>query len=122
MTRSPDVIGISRCARDVSHPHQLPLRTGLIFHDVSGHSAVGYCIRTGQVHLARPAASGKVAVLGADHDLIRARGNSRPGVDAGAAAGLDYDGAGLLEDIQIALGYAVLTSLLRTELNVELAR
>src|SRR5260370_17316648 len=77
-------------------------------------------IWTGEIHLARPAASGKVTVLSADHDLIRTGGNSRSGVDAGATAGFEHDRTGLFEYIQIALRQAVFTSLFQPKLTLKL--
>src|ERR1700732_4159041 len=96
--------------------YQLVRFTGFVFHNVARHGAGGNGVWAGQVHLTRSAATGEVTVLRTDHDLVRARGNTRPGVYAGATARLNYDCPCLLENLQISISYAVLTRFLRTKL------
>src|SRR3989441_12038496 len=104
------------------YPHGLPLLTGLVFHDVACNRARRHCQRAGEIHLSRPAAAWEVTILGADHDLIRPRRNSGAGINAGAAAWLNHMRPGVLENIDIALAYTVITSLLRAELDIKLYR
>src|SRR5689334_16405504 len=92
-----------------------------VLHDVPRNGACRDGIWAGKVHLSRPAATGKITVLRADDDLVAAGGDPRAGVDAGAAARLNYDGACLLEDIEISLAQAVVTCVLGAKLNVKLA-
>src|SRR5438094_9299253 len=100
--------------------HQLLLLTRLILHDVSRHGARRDGQWRSEIHLSRPPATWEVTVLRADHDLISPRRNSRPGVNASAATGLDHVSAGLLKHFQISMPQAVLARLLRPKLNVEL--
>src|SRR6267142_6377043 len=95
------------------------LRAELIFHDISGHGAGCHRIRTGQIHQAGAAASREIAILRADDHLIGAGGNSRPRVDAGAAAWFDHGRPGADKDIEVTLFNAVFPRLLRAKLNVE---
>src|SRR5579871_4143141 len=103
------------------HRRRLALAGRLVLDDIAGERTGGHRQRTRQVHLPRPAAPGEVAVLRADDDLVRARRNARPGIDARAATGLDDVRARLLEDVEITLADAVLARFLRAELQVELA-
>src|SRR2546426_2471476 len=104
------------------YPHRLPLLAGLVLHDVACHCARRHCQRAGKIHLSRTATAWEVTILGADHDLIRPRRNSGAGINAGAAAWLNHMRAGVLENIDIALAYTVITSLLRAELDIKLYR
>src|SRR5580692_12655653 len=53
----------------------------LVLHDVARYRARGNGQRRGQVHLPWAAATGEIAVLRADHHLIRTSRNSGSGVD-----------------------------------------
>src|SRR5438876_11111477 len=106
----------------VPRPHRLPLLAALIFHDVACNRARRHCQRAGKIHLSRTAAAWQVTVLGADYDLIRSRRNSGSSINASAAAWLNHMRAGVLENIDIALAYTVITSLLRAELDIKLYR
>src|SRR5258708_31850497 len=99
---------------------QFPFFVGLIFGYVSSDGTCCNCQRACQIHLTRTTSPREVAVLGADHDLVRPRRNTRAGVDASAATGLDDVGSGALEHVQIAAPYAIFPRLLRSKLNVEL--
>ena len=101
--------------------YQFPLLTGLVFHDITRHRARRHCQRTREIHLPRPAASGEVAVLGADHNLVGPRGNARTSIDTSAATRLNGVRTSFLENIQIALANAVLARLLRSKLNDRIA-
>src|ERR1700740_2149423 len=68
-------------------PDQLFLFTRLILHDVPCHSTGGHRERRCQIHLSRTAASGEIAVLGADYNLIGTGRDTWPGIDAGSATG-----------------------------------
>src|SRR5205814_5478866 len=81
-----------------------------------------HCQWAGKIHLSRPAAAWKVAVLRADYDLIRPRRNSRAGVDARAATRLNHNRSGLAENLEVTFANAILARLLRSKLNVELHR
>src|ERR1700722_1444087 len=94
----------------------------LVLHDVARNRARGNGQRRGQIHLSWTAATGEIAVLRADHHLIRTSRNSGSGVDAGSATGLDHVRAGLLKHVQVAFANAVLARFLRSKLNVELHR
>src|SRR5579859_193286 len=100
--------------------YQFSLTCRLVLGDISRDGARSNREWTRQIHLSRSAAAGEVAILRANHDLIRPRRYSRTGVDAGAATRLDHGCAGFLEDIQVALAHAVFACGLRAELNVEL--
>src|SRR6266566_5258560 len=104
------------------YPHGLPLLAGLVFHDVACNRARRHCQRAGEIHLSRPAAAWEVTILGADHDLIWARRHSRSSINAGTAAWLNNMRPGVLENIDRALAYTVITSLLRAELDIKLYR
>src|SRR5712671_854760 len=69
-----------------------------VLDDISRHGAGCHSVWAGQIHQSGAAAAGKIAVLSADHHLIRTRRNSWPGVDAGAATGLYYDRANFFEN------------------------
>ena len=101
---------------------QFLLLARLVFDDISRDRAGRDSIRRRQIHLTRAAASREIAVLSADHDLVRTRGNARACVDAGSATGLDHLRARLAEDIQISAANAVVASFLRAELDEELDR
>src|ERR1039457_3550292 len=92
-----------------------------VLDDVAGDGAGRHRQRTGQVHLPRTAAPGKVSVLRADHHLVGTRGDTRSGIDAGPAARLNHLRAGSAEDVEVALAHAVFARLLRSELEIELA-
>src|ERR1019366_5898122 len=92
-----------------------------VLHDVASDGAGGHRQRTRQIHLPRTATPGKVPDLRADDHLVGTRGNTRSGVDAGSATGLNHLCAGLAEDVEIALTHAVFARLLRSELEIELA-
>src|ERR1039457_7185985 len=79
----------------------------LVLDNISRHSARRYSQWRRQVHLPRPAASGKISVLRADHHLIGTRRYSRPRIDARAATRLDHARASLLEDFEIAAALRV---------------
>src|SRR5579863_2241145 len=108
-----------RRAASLSHHRRLAFARRFVLHDVACQRACRNRQRTRQIHLPRPAASWKVAILRADHDLVRTRRNARSGVDACAAAWLDNVRACLLEDLEIALAHAVLARFLRAELQIE---
>src|SRR5580698_8355310 len=97
----------------LGHTRRLALACRLVLHDVAGNRAGRHRQRTRQVHLARTAASGEVAVLRADHHLRGTRGDARPGIDAGAATGLNHMRSGALEDVEITFANAILARLLR---------
>src|SRR5580658_7914379 len=101
-------------------PHQRLAR--LILHNVARNCARRDRQRRSQIHLSRTAAPREVAVLRADHNLIRSRRNTRPRVDARSATRLDHNRPSLLEYSEIALAQTVLARLLRSKLNVELHR
>src|SRR5207248_292046 len=103
-----------------SHSHEFRLFGRFVLNNVTRHCCRGHSQWTGEVHLPRTAATGKVTVLCADDNLLRSRGDARSGIDAGAAAWLDDYRTGLFEDVQIAFAHAVLARLLRAELDVEL--
>src|SRR5437667_1415523 len=103
-------------------PHRLSLLAGLVFHDVACHCARRHCQRAGEIHLSRPTAAWEVTILCADYDLIWPRRNSGSSINASAAAWLNHTRAGVLENIDIALAYTVITSLLRAELDIKLYR
>src|SRR5258708_35098383 len=86
---------------------------------MTGHSAGGHRVRAGQIHLAGTAAARKIAVLGADRDLVGAGGDGRSSVGAGAATGVYHDRARLMEDVKVAPANAVFPSLLPAELNIK---
>src|SRR5450755_1365823 len=96
------------------------LSSRFVFHDVASNSAGRDRKRAGQVHEPGSAAAREVAVLRADHHLIRPRGNSRAGIDARSATGLDDARARFLEYFEVALANAVFARLLRPKLDVEL--
>src|SRR5579859_5639757 len=93
---------------------------GMVFDDIPRHRARSHGERRCQIHLARPAASGKVAVLRADHHLIGARRYARPRIDARATTGLDHTRAGFFENLDVTPALRVFARFLRTELNPEL--
>src|SRR5579859_5758017 len=78
--------------------HQLPFHAGLVLDDMARHRARGHGKRTGQVHLARPTASGEIPVLRADYHLLRPSGHPRPSIYARAATGLNHLRSSFLED------------------------
>src|SRR5438552_13557581 len=102
--------------------HRLSLLAGLVFHDVACHCARRHCQRAGEIHLSRPTAAWEVTILCADYDLIWPRRNSGSSINASAAAWLNNMRPGVLENIDIALAYTVITSLLRAELDIKLYR
>ena len=75
-----------------------PLFAGFVFHDVTCNGARRDCQWARKIHLSRPAAPRKIAVLGADHNLIRPGGNPRPRVDAGSTAWLNDVSPGFREN------------------------
>src|SRR5436190_15497802 len=79
----------------------------------------GHDVGAGEVHLARPAPAGEVAVDRAHGHLVAACRDAGSSRDAGAARGLDDLRAGLLEDLQVALRPAPLLHLLAPELDPE---
>src|ERR1700676_4102000 len=101
---------------------QFFLLARLVFHDVSRNRAGCNRERGGQVHLSGPASAGEIPVLCADHHLVGARRNSRAGVDARSATGLDHLRTRLLENVNVAFAQAIFPGLLRSELNVKLHR
>src|SRR5208282_3850570 len=78
---------------------------GFVLDNVPRHRACGHGQRRRQIHLARPAASRKISVLRADHDLVGTRRYSRPGIDARATTRLDHARTRLLENLDIALAF-----------------
>src|SRR5579862_6379805 len=86
---------------------QFPLRARFILNDVTGNGAGCDRERASQIHLSRAAAAGKITVLRADYDLLWPRRHSRPGIDAGAATGLDHVRPRLLKYVEISLANAV---------------
>ena len=102
---------------ELRHSHRV---RGFVRDNVSRHRARGHGQRRRQVHLSGPAASGKVSVLRADHDLIGTRRYSRPGIDARATTRLDHVRAGYLKNLDVALALRVLARFLGAELNPEL--
>src|SRR5258708_12853157 len=84
---------------------QFPFFAGLIFGDVSSDGTCSNRQRACQIHLARTTSPREVAVLGADHDLVRPRTNTRPVVDASPATALDNVCSAPLEHVHIAAPY-----------------
>src|ERR1700674_5508737 len=100
--------------------YQIARVRGRILDNVSSHRAGCHGQRRRQVQLPRPAASGKISVLRADHNLLRTRRYSRPRIDARSTARLDHVCAGFLENLDVALALRVLARFLGTELDPEL--
>src|ERR1051326_2195055 len=98
---------------------QFPLR--LVLHNETGHGACRDRVGAGQIHLSRTTAAREVSILSADDDLVRPCRDARSSVNASTATGFNHDCACLVEDIKIALLDTVVTGVLRTELNIELA-
>ncbi len=105
-------------SRQASH-RVLSSLARLVLHDVTRHSAGCDRQRACQIHLSRPAASGKIAVLRADDDLVWTAGHSRPCVDARATTWLNHARAGFFENLEIALALRILARFLRSELDPE---
>ena len=102
--------------------NQVRLGTRLVFHDVSGDCACCNSEGRGKIHLSGSATAREIAILRADDDLIGARGHSWTCVDAGSTAGLDHLRPGSFENVQISATQAVISRLLRAELNYLLAK
>src|SRR5579862_5591026 len=120
-TPPPRLSSISKSRRLLS-PDELAFLARFVLHDVPRHSARGDRKGRRQIHLPRTASSGKIAVLRADHDLIRTRGHTRAGVDAGSATGFNHLCSRVLEDFEIAFTQAVIACFLGAELDVKLSR
>ena len=88
-----------------SSSNQLSLLTRLVLYDVPRDGAGCHGKRRSKIHLSGAAAAGEVSVLRADDDLIGPRRNSRSGIDAGSAAGLDDVRAGVIS--HLSAGYQV---------------
>src|SRR5215510_7993734 len=117
----PTILTAIVSSATVSGDNQLALAAGFILHDIASHGAGCNGVRACQIHLSRTAASREIAVLGADHDLVRTRRNSRTRIDAGAATWLDHDRSCTLESFQITIADAILPRLLGAKLNIKLA-
>ena len=114
------LIGVLENAGLVLYSRRFVFGCGLVLRDVSGDRARGYSVGTGKIHLPRSAASGEVTILRADHDLVGTSRDSRSRIDTSSAAGFNYSRAGFLKNVEITLAHAVLSRLLRAELDVEL--
>src|SRR5260370_28046058 len=100
--------------------YQIARVRGLILDNVPSHRASGHGQRRRQIELPRPAASGEISVLSADHNLFGTRRYSRPRIDASATTRLDHVCARLFENLDIAFALRILARFLGSELNPEL--
>src|SRR5216684_1427403 len=100
--------------------YQIARVRGLILDNVPSHRASGHGQRRRQIELPRPAASGEISVLSADHNLLGTRRNSRPRIDARPTTRLDHVCAGFLENLDVAFALRILARFLGPELDPEI--
>src|ERR1700674_2295813 len=107
----------AHCTPGSLSQYQIARVRGLILDNVPSHGAGGHRQRRRQIELPRPAASGKISVLSADHNLLGTRRNSRPRIDARPTTRLDHVCAGLLENLDVAFALRILARFLGAELD-----